>query len=88
MSEWTVVYTNQAERDWAKIRRSNLRERALSLIALLQEDPFRFPPAFEVLVGELAGAYSRRLNVQHRLVYEVSVELRMVKILSMSAHYE
>ena len=88
MSEWTVVYARRAEKDWEKVKRSNLRERVLELIAILRVDPFATPPAFEALVGELSGAYSRRINVQHRLVYEVSVSRRMVKVLSMWSHYE
>ncbi len=88
MSDWQVVYTRQAEKDFVKLGRSNLKERAFRLIELLHEDPFASPPAFEVLVGELSGSYSRRINAQHRLVYEVSVELRVVKVVRMWTHYE
>ncbi|MBK7725512.1 MAG: Txe/YoeB family addiction module toxin [Dehalococcoidia bacterium] len=88
MNGWLVVYTRRAEKDWEKLKRSDVRDRALALLALLREDPFTSPPPYETLVGELAGACSRRINLQHRLVYEVSLERRMVKILSMWSHYE
>jgi Txe/YoeB family toxin of toxin-antitoxin system len=88
MSEWTVVYARLAEKDWEKVKRSNLRERVLELIAILRVDPFATQPSFEALVGERAGAYSRRINVQHRLDHEVSVSRRMVKVLSMWSRYE
>jgi len=64
-----IVYAKQAQKDAKKISRSNLKEKALELIQLLREDPFRNPPDFEALVGDLAGTYSRRINIQHRLVY-------------------
>ena len=68
---WEVVYTAQAQRDARKLARSGLRPRAEKLLALLARDPFEVPPSFEKLMGDLAGAYSRRINIQHRLVYEV-----------------
>jgi Txe/YoeB family toxin of toxin-antitoxin system len=77
----------QAQKDAKKISRSNLKEKALELIQLLREDPFRNPPDFEALVGDLSGAYSRRINIQHRLVYQVYEEEKVVKVLRMWSHY-
>jgi Txe/YoeB family toxin of toxin-antitoxin system len=82
------VYTKRALKDVEKLRRSPLRDRARELVEVLRADPFAHPPPFEALVGDLAGAYSRRINVQHRLVYQVLPELRTVKILSMWTYYE
>jgi toxin YoeB len=84
---YRIVYAKQAQKDAKKISRSNLKEKALELIALLQEDPFRKPPEFEALVGDLSGAYSRRINIQHRLVYQVYEEAKVVKVLRMWSHY-
>jgi Txe/YoeB family toxin of toxin-antitoxin system len=84
---YRIVYAKQAQKDAKKISRSNLKEKALELINLLGEDPFRNPPEFEALVGDLAGAYSRRINIQHRLVYQVYEEEKVVKILRMWSHY-
>lgn len=75
-------------KDLEKLQRSPLRDRGRALVDLLRTDPFASPPSFEALVGDLAGAYSRRINIQHRLVYQVSHELRTVKILSMWTHYD
>lgn len=85
---WRVVFTKQAQKDAQKFAQSNLRPRAEELIAILREDPFRSPPRYEKLVGDLAGAYSRRINIQHRLVYQVLGEHRTVKILRLWTHYE
>jgi toxin YoeB len=85
---WRVVYTRQAQRDARKLAASGLRPKAEYLLAVLAEDPFRAPPPFEKLVGDLAGAYSRRVNVQHRLVYQVLREECVVKVLRMWTHYE
>jgi Txe/YoeB family toxin of toxin-antitoxin system len=84
---YKIVYAKQAQKDAKKISRSSLKEKALELINLLQEDPFRKPPEYEALVGDLAGAYSRRINIQHRLVYQVYEEEKIVKILRMWTHY-
>jgi len=84
---YRIVYAKQAQKDAKKIPRSNLKEKALELIDLLQEDPFRKPPEYEALVGDLSGAYSRRINIQHRLVYQVYEEEKVVKILRMWTHY-
>jgi toxin YoeB len=85
---WRVVYTRHAQKDAKKLAASGLKPRAEELLAILAEDPFRKPPPFEKLVGDLAGAYSRRINIQHRLVYQVMEEERLVKVLRMWSHYE
>ena len=83
-----VVYTRQAQKDAGRIASSNLRPQAQRLLELLACDPFQSPPPCEKLVGDLAGAYSRRINIQHRLVYQVYADERMVKVLRMWTHYE
>lgn len=88
MTPWRVVFTRQARKDAKKLGRWGLREKAEALLTLLREDPFRRPPSYEKLVGDLAGAYSRRINIQHRLVYAVHEEERVVKVLRMWTHYE
>ena len=85
---WRVVYTRHAQKDAKKLAASGLKPRAEELLAILAEDPFRKPPPFEKLVGDLAGAYSRRINIQHRLVYQVMEEERVVKVLRLWSHYE
>ena len=85
---WQVVYTRQAQKDARKLASSNLRPQAEKLLALLAENPFANPPPFEKLLGDLAGAYSRRLNFQHRLVYQVYESQRVVKVVRMWTHYE
>jgi toxin YoeB len=85
---WRVVYTRHAQKDAKKLAASGLKPKAEELLAILAEDPFRKPPPFEKLVGDLAGAYSRRINIQHRLVYQVLEEERVVKVLRMWSHYE
>lgn len=88
MSAWRVVFTPQAQKDARKLARSGLKARAEPLLALLARDPFETPPPFEKLVGDLAGAYSRRINIQHRLVYQLLAKERVVKVLRMWTHYE
>ena len=85
---WQVVFTRQAQKDAKRLASSGLRPKAEKLLELLADDPFRTPPPFEKLVGDLAGAYSRRINIQHRLVYEVIEESHIVKVLRMWTHYE
>jgi Txe/YoeB family toxin of toxin-antitoxin system len=82
------VFTRQAARDAKKLAASGLKPRAAKLLALLAEDPFRTPPPFEKLVGDLSGAFSRRINIQHRLVYEIFPEHRLVRVLRMWTHDE
>lgn len=85
---WKIVFTRQAQRDARKIARSNLREKAEALLAILALDPFQTTPPYEKLVGDLAGAYSRRTNIQHRLVYQVHESQKTVKVLRMWTHYD
>jgi toxin YoeB len=85
---WTLYYTRQAQKDAKKVSSANLRDKVEVLLAVLEKNPFQTPPPFEKLKGDLAGAYSRRINIQHRLVYQVIKEQRAVKILRMWTHYE
>jgi len=85
---WRVVYTKQAQKDAKKISTSGLRDKAEKLIKILQDNPYQSPPTYEKLVGDLAGAYSRRINIQHRLVYQIVDDKRTVKIIRMWTHYE
>lgn len=85
---WKLVYTRQAHKDARKLASSGLKTKAQELLALIAEDPYRKPPPFEKLVGDLAGAYSRRINIQHRLVYQVLDDERVVKVLRFWSHYE
>jgi toxin YoeB len=85
---WRLAYTKHAVRDAKKLAKSNLKPKAESLLDILREDPFQTPPPYERLVGDLAGAYSRRINIQHRLVYQVLEKERIVKVLRMWTHYE
>ncbi|MCK9282652.1 MAG: Txe/YoeB family addiction module toxin [Rhodocyclaceae bacterium] len=85
---WALVYAKQATKDAKKLVASGLKSKALELLAVLASDPFQNPPPFEKLVGDLAGAYSRRINIQHRIVYEVFAEEKTVRILRMWTHYE
>lgn len=86
--KWRVVYAKQARKDAKKLAASGLKSKAQELLDILAKDPFQKPPPFEKLVGDLAGAYSRRINIQHRLVYQVLEERRVVKVLRMWTHYE
>ena len=85
---WRVVFTRQAQKDANKLAGSGLKEKAEILLQLLSEDPFRTPPPYEKLIGDLAGACSRRINIQHRLVYLVLQEQKTVKVLRMWTHYD
>jgi Txe/YoeB family toxin of toxin-antitoxin system len=85
---WTLVYTNQAQKDARKLAASALRSKAEALLQVIEKDPFQSPPPFEKLVGDLKGAYSRRINIQHRLVYQVLPELKTVKVIRLWTHYE
>jgi Txe/YoeB family toxin of toxin-antitoxin system len=85
---WRVIFTKQAQKDAKKLAASNLRTKAEALLVILREDPYRTPPPFEKLVGDLQGAYSRRINVQHRLVYQILDDERTVKVIRMWTHYE
>ncbi len=85
---WQLVYTKQAQKDAKKLAYSNLKEKTEELLAVLAENPFQNPPSHEKLVGDLLGAYSRRINIQHRLVYQVMESEQVVKIIRMWTHYE
>jgi len=86
VSRWRLVFTKQAQKDAKKVAASGLRDRVQALLDILAEDPFQSPPPFEKLVGDLAGAHSRRINIQHRLVYQVLKDDRTVKVLRMWTH--
>lgn len=86
MVKFTLVYTPQAQKDAKKIAKCNLKSKAIALLEILAKDPFQNPPPYEALVGNLRGAYSRRINIQHRLVYEVLKKEKVVKILRMWTH--
>jgi toxin YoeB len=85
---WELVFAKHAQKDAQKLAASGLKAKAQELLALIKENPFQNPPPCEKLVGDLAGAYSRRINIQHRLVYEVLQEQNIVKVLRMWSHYE
>ena len=85
---WRVVYTNQARRDAKKLARSGLKPQAERLLEILAKNPYQTPPPYERLLGDLAGACSRRINIQHRLVYQVVDDIKTVKIIRMWTHYE
>ena len=85
---WQLVYTKQARKDAKKLASSGLKPQAERLLAILSQDPYQTPPAFEKLVGDLAGACSRRINIRHRLVYQILDPIRTVKVIRMWTHYE
>jgi toxin YoeB len=88
MVSWRLVFTNQAKRDAKKIAQSGLKPQASRLSDLLKEDPYRHPQPYEKLVGDLSGTYSRRINIQHRLVYQVLDDIKTVKVIRMWTQYE
>ncbi|BCB27258.1 addiction module protein [Sulfurimicrobium lacus] len=88
MVTWQLVYTKQAQNDAKKLAAAGLKQKAQELLAILVANPFQNPPPFEKLVGDLNGAYSRRINIQHRLVYQVLDEEHVVKVLRLWSHYE
>ncbi len=85
---WKIVYAKHAQKDAQKLAASGLKGKAQELLVIIQANPFQNPPPYEKLVGDLSGAYSRRINIQHRLVYEILQEEKMVKVLRMWSHYE
>ncbi len=85
---WKIVYTKQAQKDARKIAQAGLEKKVESLLEILKANPFQNPPSYEKLVGDLSGAYSRRINIQHRLVYQVFEEQEIVKVIRMWTHYE
>ncbi|HMD13533.1 MAG TPA: Txe/YoeB family addiction module toxin [Bacteroidota bacterium] len=86
--KWELVYTKQAQKDSKKLRSAGLKAKAETLLQILQENPYQPSPPYEKLVGDLDGAYSRRINIQHRLVYQIFDELKIVKVIRMWTHYE
>lgn len=86
--KWRVVYTRHAKKDAKKLAASGLKPQAERLLAILEDNPYQTPPPFEKLVGDMAGAYSRRINIQHRLVYHLLDDIKVVKVLRMWTHYE
>jgi len=85
---WILLYTKQAQKDANKLAAAGLKDKALQLLDILENDPFQNPPHFEKLVGNLSGAYSRRINIQHRLVYEVLIDDKKIKVLRLWTHYD
>lgn len=85
---WKVVYTKQAQKDARKLTSSGLKNKAQILLDILKDDPYSTPPVFEKLIGDLSGAYSRRINIQHRIVYQIVEEEKVVKVLRLWSHYE
>ena len=88
MGRYRVIYTKQAKKDAIKIKHSNMQNKTIELIKLIEEDPYQAPPSYEKLIGDLSGAYSRRINIHHRLVYQVLEDEKIVKVLRMWTHYE
>jgi Txe/YoeB family toxin of toxin-antitoxin system len=88
MVSWRLVFVRQAQKDAKKIAHSGLKPQAERILEILKENPFKNPPPYEKLIGDLSGAYSRRINIQHRLVYEVLEDIKTVKIIRMWTHYE
>ena len=85
---WEVVFTKQAQKDAKKLSSAGLRPKAEKLIEVLRENPYQTPPPFEKLLGDLAGAFSRRINIQHRIVYQILDDVKIVKVIRMWTHYE
>ncbi len=85
---WTLVYSNQAQKDAKKLVKSGLKSKAENLLSILEKNPFQNPPPYEKLVGDLTGAYSRRINIQHRIVYQVLTKEKIVKVIRLWTHYE
>ena len=88
MVSWQLVFTRQAQKDAKKLEHSGLKPQAERLLEIIKDNPFKNPPPYEKLVGDLSGAYSRRINIQHRLVYEVLDDIKTIKIIRMWTHYE
>lgn len=85
---WEIIFSQHAQKDAQKLAAAGLKDKAIALLEILKSNPFQNPPPYEKLIGDLSGAYSRRINIQHRLVYQVIDELQTVKILRMWTHYE
>ncbi len=85
---WRVIFTNPAQKDAKKLASAGLRSKAEKLLDILRKNPYQIPPPFEKLIGDLSGAYSRRINIQHRLVYQILDDEKVVKVIRMWTHYE
>ena len=85
---WTLIYTKQSQKDAKKLSAYGLRSKADKILLILEKDPYQNPPSFEKLIGDLAGAYSRRINIQHRIVYQILDDIKTVKVIRMWTHYE
>jgi len=85
---WEIVFTKQAQKDAKKLAGAGLKDKAQKLLEILPENPFQNPPSYEKLIGDLSGAYSRRINIQHRLVYQVYKEEKVIKVIRLWTHYE
>ena len=88
MVSWELRYTKQAQKDAKKLSASGLKKKAQALLEIIKKDPYQNPPPYEKLVGDLSGAYSRRINIQHRLVYQIYEEENVIKVLRLWSHYE
>jgi toxin YoeB len=88
MVAWNLVYTNQAQKDAKKLSSSGLRDKAVELLEIIRRNPYQNPPSYEKLIGDLSGAISRRINIHHRLVYQVYEKARTVKVIAMFSHYQ
>ena len=88
MVSWELVYTKQAQKDAKRLTASGLKEKAQELLEVIKENTYPNPPSYEKLVGDLSGAYSRRINIQHRLVYQVYEEVNVIKVIRLWTHYE
>lgn len=88
MVKWKIVYTKQAQKDAKKLNSADLKSKAIDILKILEEDPFQSPPPYEKPVGDLSGACSRRINIQHRIAYQVIENDKIIKILRMWTHYE
>lgn len=88
MVNWKIVYTKQAQKDAKKLKSAGLKDKAMQIIEIIEINPFQTPPPFHKLVGDLSGAYSRRINIQHRIVYQIYEKEKTIRILRMWTHYE
>jgi Txe/YoeB family toxin of toxin-antitoxin system len=88
MVKWKLIYTKQAQKDAKKLTDAGLKEKAEAILKVLETDPFQTTPPYEKLVGDLSGAYARRINIQHRIVYQILTEEKIVKVIRMWTHYE
>jgi len=88
MVKWKIVYTKQAQKDAKKLINANLKSKAQNILDILEQDPYQSPPSYEKPVGDLSGAFSRRINIQHRIVFQIYDDQKIIKIIRMWTHYE